>query len=92
LDEIGMKNTKLIGYSVIRKFYSPVYENPEKPAEKPDSRSTLYWNPIVRTDSTGMAHVAFYNSDDTGDMHVIIEGITGDGKLCRGTGTYSVKH
>jgi len=51
----------------------------------------LYWNPVVRTDSTGLAQVSFFNSDETGNMQVVVEGITVNGKLCRGLSTYVVK-
>ena len=89
-DALGMKSAKIIGYSIMRKFYSPTYAS-QLPAEKKDDfRSTLYWNPIVRTDSLGMAAVTFYNSDQAGDVQVIVEGVTADGKLCRGVGKYKV--
>lgn len=89
-DAIGMKSSMIIGYSVIRKFYSPQYDSKPKSNEKKDFRSTLYWNPILRTDSTGIAQVSFYNSDQTGDVQVVVEGITADGKLCRGLCRYKV--
>jgi hypothetical protein len=52
----------------------------------------LYWNPVVRTDSTGVAQVSFFNSDEAGNMQVIVEGISADGKMCRGICTYDVKN
>ncbi|HEX7585343.1 MAG TPA: hypothetical protein VF373_11690, partial [Prolixibacteraceae bacterium] len=87
---IGMKSTRIIGYSLIRKFYSPNYETKLPQDIKDDFRNTLYWNPIVRTDSTGVANVSFYNSDQTGEVQVVVEGITSDGKLCRGLCKYNV--
>lgn len=89
-DAQGLKSTNVIGYSVIRKFYSPNYESQQPTEMKNDFRSTLYWNPIVRTDSLGKASISFYNSDQTGSVQVVVEGITSDGKLCRGTGKYTV--
>lgn len=91
-DVFGMKSYAIIGYSVIREFYSPEYENRDLPAERKDFRSTLYWNPVVRTDSTGIAQVEFYNSDEAGTMQVVVEGITADGKLCRGVCRYKVSY
>jgi hypothetical protein len=89
----GITSTKLVGYSVIRSFYSPVYDGSEdKKNNKKDFRSTLYWNPIVRTDSNGFKEVSFYNSDQTGEVQVVVEGVTADGKLCRGVGKYKVKN
>ena len=88
---LGMKSARIIGYSVFRRFYSPVYETRQIVADKKDFRSTIYWNSIVRTDSTGVAQVSFFNSDETGNMQIVVEGITSDGKLCRGTGSFGVK-
>jgi len=89
-DALGMISARVIGYSLIRKFYSPQYDNQSLHSEKKDFRSTLYWNPIVRTDSTGVANVSFYNSDQTGEVQVVVEGVTADGKLCRGLCKYNV--
>jgi hypothetical protein len=90
LDAVGMKSAKIYGYSVIRQFYAPKYESQIQPERKTDFRGTLYWNPILRTDSTGVANVSFYNSDQTGDVDIVVEGVTKDGKLCRGVGKYKV--
>jgi hypothetical protein len=90
-DAVGMKSGKVMGYSMIRKFYSPNYETPLPEVTKNDFRNTLYWNPILRTDSTGVANVSFYNSDQTGEVDIVVEGVTADGKLCRGVGKYRVK-
>jgi hypothetical protein len=87
-DAMGLKSARIIGYSVFRRFYSPVYETRQPVDDKKDYRSTLYWNPIVRTDSTGVAQVSFFNSDETGNMQIVVEGITTDGKLCRGIWNY----
>ncbi|HEY3371378.1 MAG TPA: hypothetical protein VGK10_11045 [Prolixibacteraceae bacterium] len=89
---IGMKPVTLVGYSIIRQFYSPKYETQLPTEMKNDYRSTLYWNPIVRTDSLGRAGVSFYNSDQAGEVQIEVEGITSDGKLCRGVGNYKVTH
>jgi hypothetical protein len=91
-DAVGMLSGEISGYSISRKFYSPNYETPPPDATKKDFRNTLYWNPIVQTDSTGVANVSFNNSDQTGDVDIIVEGVTADGKLCRGVGKYHVKN
>jgi hypothetical protein len=87
-----MKSSTIIGYSVIRKFYSPKYETQQQSQINDDFRNTLYWNPVVRTDSAGLAQVSFYNSDQAGDVIIVAEGIDANGKLCRGTGQYKVKN
>ena len=43
-----------------------------------DFRRTLYWNPTVRTDSTGIAKVEFYNNSTCRELHISAEGIGGD--------------
>ena len=91
LDGAGMKSGEIVGYSVVRQFYSPVYESPQPVEMRDDFRSTIYWNPIVQTDSTGVAQVSFFNSDETGNVQIVVEGITADGKLCRGLFDYIVK-
>jgi hypothetical protein len=91
-NSIGMKSSTIIGYSVIRKFYSPKYETQQQSQINDDFRNTLYWNPVVRTDSAGLAQVSFYNSDQAGDVIIVAEGIDANGKLCRGTSQYKVKN
>lgn len=73
-----------LGYSKEAEFYSPVYDTPQQPNNgKKDLRSTLYWNPSVKTDSTGCARIEFYTSDQPADYHIIIEGIDKDGHVYR---------
>lgn len=91
-DAAGMLSGEIAGYSISRKFYAPKYETPMLDETKKDYRSTLYWNAIVQTDSKGKAQVSFYNSDQKGDVDVVVEGVTADGKLCRGVGIYTVKN
>jgi len=87
---IGMKSANIIGYSVAHKFYSPKYEV-KKPNEiKDDFRNTLCWNPAVQTDKNGETWIEFYNSDQSGEVLVIVEGMTKDGKICRGEYKYDV--
>jgi hypothetical protein len=87
----GITETKLVGYSVIRNFYSPVYDGSEDmKSKKKDFRSTLYWNPLVQTDEDGNGWVSFYNSDLVGEVQVVVEGVTKEGKLCRGVFKYDV--
>ena len=76
---------------ISRKFYTPVYDSPEGLEKKEDIRNTIWWNPLVMTDSTGVAIETFYQSDETGEMKIVVEGLTKDGKLCRGVSNYRVK-
>lgn len=71
-----------IGYQQHVEFYSPVYETEEQRENtSPDMRSTIYWNPNVRTDSTGVAHLSFYSADSPSQYGIILEGISSFGHL-----------
>jgi hypothetical protein len=87
----GMKSVRIPGYSFTRHFYSPVYDGSEdKETTKEDYRSTLYWEPVIETNLNGKAQVSFYNGDQTGEIKIVVEGVTIDGELCRGTASYEV--
>lgn len=57
----------------------------------PDFRSTLYWNPSVRTDAFGHAAITCYASDDVGDFDIQVEGITNAGKIFSGKGQFRIE-
>ena len=81
------KRTNLINdtasqYSPIREYYAPEYHDQEKiDWSVPDRRVLLYWNPNIVTNSNGQAKTSFFNSDITGTMVLIFEGITSNGKV-----------
>ena len=68
------------GYTLPVDFYSPDYGN-DRPPMQNDYRRTLYWNPNVRTDENGHAHLSFYNNSQSNDLHISAEGISTDGKI-----------
>ncbi|RZK73728.1 MAG: carboxypeptidase regulatory-like domain-containing protein [Pedobacter sp.] len=72
LDVKGMQRSK--------NFYSPDYGSKTK-NKLNDFRSTIYWNPNVKTDLSGSAKVQFYTADEEGTYKVTLEGMTKDGKL-----------
>jgi hypothetical protein len=47
---------------------------------RPDFRSTIYWNPIVKTNANGNAIIEFYTSDDIGALRITIDGLTTVGR------------
>ncbi|WP_026464960.1 TonB-dependent receptor plug domain-containing protein [Adhaeribacter aquaticus] len=78
------------GYSKVREFYSPQYEGQAPAGNEPDLRSTIYWNPSVKTDAQGKATVTFYTADRTTRYQAIAEGISDDGKPGSGEATFAV--
>ncbi|MBR3288128.1 MAG: hypothetical protein IKI72_10015, partial [Bacteroidales bacterium] len=83
----GIRWVRWQGYLDPARFHSPDYAsfNRDDPFDvmesEYDARSTLYWNPAVKTDEEGHAKVSFYRSDRRGAMHVSIQGITPDGRM-----------
>jgi hypothetical protein len=57
----------------------------ESPARIPDFRSTLYWNPLMKTDTNGKGTISFYASDDVGPVEIKITGMTSDGRPFSGS-------
>ncbi len=78
-----------LGIFVAKEFYSPNYDVPQE-TDMADLRSTIYWNPRVITDSTGIAKVNFYNADGTGSYRVVVEGADLRGHIGRQILRYQV--
>lgn len=79
----GLDFTNIVGYSVIKQFYSPNYETENDPTVA-DYRTTLYWNSFLLMDkSNRRITIPFYNSDNCKKLRVIIEGINELGQLTR---------
>lgn len=76
----GIKNVKFPGFYKAREFYTPKYDRTLPEHDKPDFRTTLYWNPIIQTDQNGQATVSFYTGDKESIYHIRLEGITKDGR------------
>jgi hypothetical protein len=76
--------TTIQGFRLSRNFYSPDYSRLKK-NDYLDLRSTIYWNPEIKTDIGGRARVTFYNPDIRSGVTGIIEGWSKDGTLL-GTG------
>jgi hypothetical protein len=74
----------ITGYTPVREFYQPHYNNKIDDFQASDFRSTLYWNPKLRLDKTHrkMSFV-FYNNDVSNKFRIVVEGMNQEGKLCR---------
>lgn len=67
------------GYHKIKEFYSPDYSVTKPEHKKPDLRTTLFWEPNVTVDSTGVAQVVFYTGDVETNYNIEIEGLSTNG-------------
>jgi len=69
----------LPGFAYQEDFYHPDYKrNPPKEGQK-DYRRTLYWNPSLRLDENGEAHVTLFNNSRKTQIQVEANGMTGEG-------------
>lgn len=79
-EHVGMRRTKIQGYTPALQFYQPDYSYADLPDEK-DFRRTLFWAPYVVTDKQGEASVTFYNSPNCRHIRVSAETITFGGVM-----------
>jgi TonB-dependent SusC/RagA subfamily outer membrane receptor len=86
----GILKFDMLGFHRPREFYSPKYGTRFDDLVE-DNRTTLYWDPDIRTDSTGLAQVSFYCSDVKTTFHVVVEGISTEGKVGRNEKTIEVR-
>jgi hypothetical protein len=82
--------TEITGYYPARIFYSPNYENLD--ASRPDLRTTIHWEPLIKTDENGKATVNFYNADPETKVRIDVQGITDKGIPLVAQTKYDVKN
>jgi hypothetical protein len=78
------------GFNKVREFYSPRYDRSNNVNNQPDLRTTVYWNPYLKTDETGKTSINFFNADRPGTYRLVVEGINADGQLGRQVFRYTV--
>jgi TonB-dependent SusC/RagA subfamily outer membrane receptor len=87
----GVTIQKRTGYNVAREFYAPKYDVAIPDHVRPDFRSTLHWQPNVRTDATGKATLTYWNTDAKATIRIIAEGVSTQGRVGAGKAEYGVK-
>ena len=86
-EKFNIKIIQPFGYQQPVDFYAPKYDAPEaRENTTPDLRTTIHWQPVVKTDSTGIASFEFYTADKAVSYSVIIEGLTENGQILRHEG------
>ena len=88
-DNPGTLNLNVQGYYEARAFFKPNYDVGDQ--SKPDLRSTIHWEPNVKTDMNGNATLSFYNATNKGPVRVIVQGVTQSGTPVSPVTTYEVK-
>jgi len=87
----GVTIQKRMGYNVAREFYAPKYEVAIPDHVRPDFRSTLHWQPNVRTDTHGKATITYWNTDAKATIRIIAEGVSAQGLVGVAKVEYGVK-
>jgi len=64
------------GYYKAREFYTPDHDDKTQDPNRPDYRTTLYWNGKIRTGEENNKTLSFFTCDQTGVYDVIVEGMT----------------
>lgn len=76
----GLLNFLLPGYHKAATYTSPDYGS-DTNNDKPDFRTTLYWNPAISISKTAAkTSVEFYTSDRASVYSIRLEGVTADGR------------
>ena len=79
------------GFYKAREFFAPNYYKEKDEHQKPDYRTTLYWDPNVVCNGTSNALINFYTEDAAGEYLVQIEGITNSGVPIKATHSFMVE-
>jgi len=80
--KFNVKTAMPLGYQVPAEFYSQRYETTQQLYSKdPDLRTTIYWNPDIRLNSSGDASFDFYTADAPTTYTMTVEGITSEGSI-----------
>jgi hypothetical protein len=73
-----------LGFQKPLEFYVPKYDvDSVLMSSKADLRSTVYWNPNLKTDDTGKIRVSFYTADKSNDYNIELEGLGINSEICR---------
>ncbi len=79
------------GYYTAREFFAPKYDVAIADHAHPDFRSTLHWQPNVRTNSNGKATLTYWNTDAITNIHIVAQGVSGQGRVGVAKMEYVVK-
>jgi TonB-dependent SusC/RagA subfamily outer membrane receptor len=86
----GKLTFDMLGYHRPSEFYSPVYGT-DFDEFIVDDRTSIYWNPVLKTDNNGMAKISFFTTKKKSTFHIVAEGLSPEGKLGRAEKSYEVK-
>jgi hypothetical protein len=71
----------LHGFAYQEDFYHPDYQRTPPTEQTRDYRRTLYWNPELKLDANGRAHVRLFTGTRSASLNVNAAGQSADGSL-----------
>lgn len=78
----GLTQSTIPVFATTKEFYVPKYDNIQPDDWKnADKRTLIHWQPILNTDDLGKATISFYNTDNKGDVMIIVEAISEEGEI-----------
>lgn len=81
---------KIPGYNKPRKFFSPDYSGGGGD-KNPDFRTTIFWEPDLKTDEVGNVTTSFYAADLETRYRIVVEGVSDKGVPFRAESFVEVK-
>ena len=90
-DRGRFEEIKVSGFSPVKKFRAPNYAVASPGHSLSDYRATLYWNPAILTNAENIAEFSFYAADLPTKYRIVVEGITGDGRVVHAEKLISVE-
>jgi len=88
---LGVSVQRRTGYYIAREFFAPKYDVAIPDHVRPDFRSTLHWQPNIRTDANGKASIIYWNTDTKAKINVIAEGVSRKGRVGVSKAVYEVQ-
>jgi len=82
---------KFRGYDEPRIFYSPKHYAKLESDYKPDLRTTLFWEPDIKVEDRRDYNLKYFNSDNSSEVRILVEGITSTGVPVYVTTKYKVQ-
>lgn len=79
------------GYYKARAFYSPRYNDPDVNKQLADLRTTIFWQPELKTGKDGKATFSYFNASGKGTYRVVVEGLDMQGRIGRQVFRYQVR-
>lgn len=86
----GVLETTLAGYHTVREFATFDASLPAN-RNRPDLRTTLHWEPLLRTGPDGKVKATFQTSDQLGQFLIFVQGLREDGTPLYGEGSFEVE-